>query len=161
VILLGATLWRGAVRTLQRSCPFLAGRLAPINHGTPAAGRNAITKAAQSFMTAFPDLRVIMENILIEGERAEYHWTFIGTNNGPGGTGHRVRISGFEVWEIGADGLIAESQGSFDETSYQRQLQHGFEESLVEQSSHKFSGRAPACLTPGENRVTRHCGEPR
>jgi uncharacterized protein (TIGR02246 family) len=37
-----------------------------INHGTPAAGRNAITKAAQSFMTAFPDLRVIMENILIK-----------------------------------------------------------------------------------------------
>jgi hypothetical protein len=100
-----------------------------INHGTPAAGRTAITKAAQSFMTAFPDLRVIMDNILIKGNRAEYHWTLIGTNNGPGGTGHRVRISGFEVWEIGADGLIAESQGSFDEASYQRQLQHGFEES--------------------------------
>ena len=38
-------------------------------------------------------------------------------------------ISGFEVWEIAVDGLIAESQGSFDEASYQRQLQHGFEES--------------------------------
>jgi len=100
-----------------------------INHGTPAAGRNAITKAAQSFMTAFPDLRVIMENILIKDDRVEYHWTLIGTNNGLCGTGHRVRISGFEVWEIGPDGLIAESQGSFDEASYQRQLQHGFEES--------------------------------
>ena len=100
-----------------------------INHGTPAAGRNAIMKAAQSFMTTFPDLRVIMENILIKGDRAEYHWTLIGINNGPDGTGHRVRIRGFEVWEIGVDGLIAESQGSFDEASYQRQLQHGFEES--------------------------------
>ena len=34
--------------------------LLTINHGTPAVGRSAITKAAQSFMTAFPDLRVIM-----------------------------------------------------------------------------------------------------
>jgi uncharacterized protein (TIGR02246 family) len=96
-----------------------------INHGTPATGRTAIAKAAQSFMTAFPDLRVIMDKILIKDDRAEYHWTLIGTNHGPGGTGHRVRISGFEVWKIGADGLIAESQGSFDEAAYQRQLQHG------------------------------------
>jgi predicted ester cyclase len=100
-----------------------------INHDAPAAGRTAITRAAQSFMTTFPDLQVFMDDILIQGDRAEYHWTLIGTNNGSGGTGHRVRISGFEVWEIGVDGLIAESQGCFDEASFQRQLQHGLEES--------------------------------
>jgi predicted ester cyclase len=100
-----------------------------INHGTPAIGRAAITTAAQSFMNTFPDMRVIMDNLLVKGDRAEFHWTLIGTNTGPGGAGHRVRISGFEVWEIGSDGLIANSQGSFDEASYQRQLQHGFEAS--------------------------------
>jgi predicted ester cyclase len=100
-----------------------------INRGVPAAGRAAITEAAQSFMTAFPDLLLSMDDLVIKGDRAEYHWTLAGTNNGPGGTGHRVRFSGFEVWEIGADGLIARSQGHFDEASYQRQLQHGIEES--------------------------------
>jgi uncharacterized protein (TIGR02246 family) len=100
-----------------------------INHGAPAAGRTAIARAAQSFMTTFPDLQLFMDDVLIKGDRAEYHWTLIGTNNGPGGTGHRIRISGFEVWEFGVDGLIAESQGRFDETSFQRQLQDGLEES--------------------------------
>jgi hypothetical protein len=65
---------------------------------------------AQGFMTAFPDMKLFMDDIFIRGDRAEYHWTFIGTNTGPGGTGHRVRFSGFEEWKFGEDGLIAESQ---------------------------------------------------
>ena len=100
-----------------------------INRGAPAIGRAAITEAAQSFMTAFPDLHLSMDHLRINGDRVEYHWTLAGTHNGPGGTGHRVRISGYEVWEIGADGLIARSQGHFDEASYHHQLQHGTEES--------------------------------
>jgi len=36
-----------------------------------------------------------------------------------------VRISGFEVWKIGEDGLIAESRGHFDAAEYQRQLRRG------------------------------------
>jgi len=39
-----------------------------------------------------------------------------------GGTGRKVRISGFEVWQIGDDGLIAESRGYFDGAEYERQL---------------------------------------
>jgi hypothetical protein len=54
-----------------------------------------------------------------------YRWTLVGTNTGPGGTGHRVRISGFEEWTIGADGLIADSLGQFDAAEYQRQLERG------------------------------------
>jgi hypothetical protein len=37
--------------------------------------------------------------------------------------GHPVRISGYEVWRMGADGLIANSQGRFDAEEYHRQLQ--------------------------------------
>jgi uncharacterized protein (TIGR02246 family) len=100
-----------------------------INDGPPAAGRRAITEAAQAFMTAFPDLQVLMDDVRMQGDGAVYHWTFIGTNTGPGGTGHGVRISGFEMWKIGEDGLIAESQGHFDSAAYQRQLARGVEES--------------------------------
>lgn len=58
-------------------------------------------------MTAFPDMQVELDKVRVEGERPEYHWTLIGTNTGPGGTGHRVRISGFESWQFGDDGLIS------------------------------------------------------
>jgi predicted ester cyclase len=80
-------------------------------------------------MTAFPDLQLLLDDILMQGDRAVYHWTFIGTNTGPGGSGHGVRFSGFEVWKFGEDGLIAESQGHFDAAAYQRQLGRGVEES--------------------------------
>jgi predicted ester cyclase len=94
-----------------------------VNGGVPALGRNAITEFAQSFMTAFPDLRVVLNQVVVSRDRAEYHWTLTGTNTGPQGTGHAVRISGFEIWQIGTDGLIASSQGHFDSTDYDLQLQ--------------------------------------
>jgi uncharacterized protein (TIGR02246 family) len=93
-----------------------------VNGGASATGRPAITEVAQSFMTAFPDMQVLLDEVRVQGERPEYHWTLIGTNSGPGGTGHRVRISGFESWEFGDDGLILSSLGQFDEAEYRRQL---------------------------------------
>lgn len=100
-----------------------------VNGAAPAVGPSAISEIARGFMTAFPDLLLTMDDVLVQSDRALYHWTFTGTNTGPGGTGQRVCFSGFEVWEIGLDWLIAESQGHFDEASYQRQLRHGTEQS--------------------------------
>jgi hypothetical protein len=99
-----------------------------VNGGAPAVGWSAITEVAQSFMTAFPDMRVVMDDIQVRGDGADYHWTLIGTNTGPGGAGHKVCISGFEIWQIGADGLIASSQGHFDSAEYQSQLERGVRE---------------------------------
>jgi uncharacterized protein (TIGR02246 family) len=99
-----------------------------INGGPPAVGRDAIAAAAQGFMTDFPDMKVLMDDLSEQGDRAVYCWTLIGTNTGPGGSGKRVRISGFEEWRIGTAGLIAESHGHFDSAEYQRQLERGVEE---------------------------------
>ena len=96
-----------------------------INGGPPSVGRAAITEAALSFMVAFPDMRVLMDDLLFQNDGIEYHWTLVGTNTGPGGTGNRVRIAGFEEWTFGDDGLIAESQGHYDQAEYDRQLEHG------------------------------------
>jgi len=93
-----------------------------INDGAPSAGRPAITEAARAFMTDFPDLIVQMDGLGRAGNGYVYRWTLIGTNTGPGGSGNRVRISGYEEWIIGADGLIAASLGHFDAADYQRQL---------------------------------------
>jgi uncharacterized protein (TIGR02246 family) len=103
------------------------GRLS-INGGVASVGREAIAEAARGFMMIFPDMRVRMDRILIEGERAEFHWTLMGTSSGPGGSGQRVCISGFEEWKFGEDGLIAESHGTFDNQEFQRQLEHGVRE---------------------------------
>ncbi len=99
-----------------------------INDGDPSVGRAAITEAARGFMTAFPDMVVEFDDLRIEGDQVFYHWTLIGTNTGPGGTGNPVNISGYEQWTIGDDGLIARSLGNYDEAQYQRQLEHGVEE---------------------------------
>ena len=104
---------------------FATGGSLTINGGTPSVGRSAITGAAQGFMTAFPDLKVYMDDLLEKEGKVIYRWTLEGTNSGPGGTGKRVRISGFEEWRIGADGLVADSLGNFDAAEYQRQVEHG------------------------------------
>jgi uncharacterized protein (TIGR02246 family) len=96
-----------------------------INDGAPSCGRAAITEAAQSFMSAFPDLQVSMDNLIVEGDRAIYHWTLDGHSTGPGGTGARVHIQGREHWRMSADGFIAESRGTFDPAEYARQLEQG------------------------------------
>src|SRR6266436_4332469 len=96
-----------------------------INNGPPAVGRAAIAKEAQAFMTTFPDMVVTFDKVVHDEEGTKFHWTLTGTNTGPGGTGKRVRISGYERWKIDNDGLIGDSLGHFDIAEYDRQLKHG------------------------------------
>ncbi len=93
-----------------------------INEGSPSVGRAAISAAAQDFMTAFPDMIVAMDDISVADDHCVYRWTLTGTNTGPGGSGRAVRISGYEEWTFGDEGLIAVSLGHFDEADYQRQV---------------------------------------
>jgi hypothetical protein len=118
-----------------------------VNYGPPAAGRAAIAEEARGFMRTFPDMIVTMDKVSRDPDGTKFHWTLTGTNAGPGGTGKRVRISGYELWKIdnGAggsratwtgkpervdeqggesinDGLIGESKGQFDSAEYERQL---------------------------------------
>ena len=96
-----------------------------INDGPPAVGRAAIANEAQAFMTTFPDMVVTMHKVVRDEQGTKFHWTLTGTNTGPGGTGTKVRISGYELWKFGNDDLIAESKGHFDSAEYERQLKHG------------------------------------
>lgn len=93
-----------------------------INGGQPYEGRAAIAEAARGFMQDFPDLSVRMDKLSTSDRQAVYHWTLVGTNTGPGGTGRTVRISGYEEWTIGSDGLIQRSLGHYDGADYERQL---------------------------------------
>jgi hypothetical protein len=73
-------------------------------------------------MTAFPDLKVTMDDVSGDKDRAIYRWTLDGTNTGPSEAGAHVRISGYEEWQIGPNGLITASLGHFDAADYQRQI---------------------------------------
>ena|ERR1700719_612842 len=86
-----------------------------VNDGTPAP----IAEVAQSFMRDFPDMIVTFDKLEPHGETTAFHWTLTGTHVE---TGNRVRISGYELWMINSDGLIAESEGHFDAADYERQL---------------------------------------
>jgi len=96
-----------------------------INDGPPAVGRAAIANEAQAFMTRFPDVVVTMDKVVRDEQGTKFHWTLTGTNTGPGGTGNKVRISGYELWKVDNDGLIGDSLGHFDTAEYERQLKHG------------------------------------
>jgi predicted ester cyclase len=93
-----------------------------VNEDASAVGREAIAQVARGFMNDFPDMQVSMDKLVLQDDGAIYHWTLTGNNTGPGGTGRSVRISGFEVWQIGPNGHIANSQGHFDSLDYNRQL---------------------------------------
>ena len=66
-----------------------------VNNNDPVLGRNAIAEVARGFMQAFPDLKVRVDDLHMQGGRVVYRWTLTGTNTGPGGTRRRVRIGGF------------------------------------------------------------------
>ena len=92
-----------------------------VNDGESAG----IAEVADGFITAFPDIEVFMDDVVMRDDGVvAYRWTFTGTS---AETGRWVRIPGFEEWTIGADGLIAESRGHFDQAEYDRQLRDGAE----------------------------------
>lgn len=91
-------------------------------NGAPSVGRAAITATARAYMTAFPDMVVELDSLRQEEGQTIFHWTWTGKNTGPGGTGKAVHLSGYERWTMGANGLIAKSDGHFDDDDYQRQL---------------------------------------
>lgn len=99
-----------------------------VNGGPPAVGRQAIADVARGFMSAFPDMEVTMDDLVSRSHElyeTAFHWTLKGTNTGPGGTGKRVRISGYELWQLDEDGLIKDSKGHFDAAEYERQIIYG------------------------------------
>jgi predicted ester cyclase len=87
-----------------------------------------VPEVARGFVRDFPDMIVTFDKLENAPTGTAFHWTFTGTNIGPGGTLKRVRISGYELWKIDSDGLIAESKGHFDGAEYERQLKHGVDD---------------------------------
>ncbi|MCM4153947.1 hypothetical protein DHD05_20345 [Arenibacter sp. N53] len=98
-----------------------------LNESKPAEGRAQIAKVAQGFMRDLPDMVVNYDSLVTKPTGTEFHWTLTATNSGHGGTGKKVKISGFELWKMGENGRILYSQGHFPTDEYNRQLEFGIE----------------------------------
>jgi alanine dehydrogenase len=113
-----------------------------INNGAWVHGRHGIAEVTSGLMHAFPDMQVRMDGLVVQHNRVVYRWTMLGAHSGDQqlgahsdahsetasgvfGGAHRVRISGFEEWELDFDGLISEAQRHYDNAVWQHQVQYG------------------------------------
>jgi nuclear transport factor 2 (NTF2) superfamily protein len=94
---------------------YTPGGTIAINGGEPAP----IAEVAAAFIAAFPDIEVFLNDLVAGDSVVEYWWTFTGTSSE---TGKAVRVSGREEWTLADDGLIASSQGRYDQAEYDRQV---------------------------------------
>lgn len=88
-------------------------------------GRGHLKEAVLAYRTAFPDLRMCVEDQLADGDRVVTLWTASGTHlgelNGIGATGRAIHVSGIFIHRL-ADGQIKESWSMFDQIGLLLQL---------------------------------------
>ncbi len=93
-----------------------------INGGAPSTGRAAIAQMAQGFFADFPGLTVRCDAFHRAGGHALFGWTLEGRH---AETGNRVRIAGWEEWDLGAPLAITASRGWYDAEEFDRQVREG------------------------------------
>lgn len=96
-----------------------------VNGAAPTVGRAAIAAEMGANFEDFPDLALHMDDLRCGGNQAIFLWTLEGTNSGPGGTGHFVRIKGWQNWRLSDDLLIVAADGGYDAAEYERQIREG------------------------------------
>lgn len=93
-----------------------------INGGPPAAGADGLENVALSYMSAFSDLLITCERMVRAGSQWKWFWRMRGTFSGPGGTGKRIDLRGWEVLTMTPEGRIRHAEGHFNQAEYERQL---------------------------------------
>ena len=77
------------------------------------------------YLSAFPDGRTTMEDLVAEGDRVAYRWTYRGTHQGElmgiPPTGREVTITGITIDRI-SGGRIQEEWNNFDQLGLLQQL---------------------------------------
>ena len=94
--------------------------------GNPQKGTDLFKKFRRAFLSAFPDIHVDVEDVLVESDKTAIRLKFSGTHTGEGiaipPTGRKFVATAIVIvrWR---DGKIAESWNEFDATGMMRQLQ--------------------------------------
>ena len=90
-----------------------------INRGTPWEGRAGIAAMAAGFFADVPDLSLTSDKLRIAGDHVAYLSTFIGHH---AQTRNPLRITGWEEWDLDAEGKVTASRGWDDAVDYARQV---------------------------------------
>lgn len=115
----------------QHDLPAIAACYTPegtaqFSGGPPAVGRAAIEAGINFWFTAFPDLQLITEEALTEGNRLIQIWTVKGHHTGPLGpippTNQPIKLQGIAFMDCDESGLITSSRDIFDRTQLFRCL---------------------------------------
>jgi steroid delta-isomerase-like uncharacterized protein len=82
-------------------------------------------RALKGWHEAFPDLSIVPEKLIAEGDLVVVYWIARGTNTGTGNglpaTGKKAEQSGITIWRV-VDGKIKEEWSAFDQLSMMQQL---------------------------------------
>jgi len=81
--------------------------------------------ALRGWHQAFPDLAIVPEKLIAEGDLVTIYWIARGTNTGAGNglpaTGKKGELPGITIWRI-VNGKIKEEWSAFDQLSLLQQL---------------------------------------
>ena len=93
-------------------------------HGTMTS-RDAIRQVYATWFDAFPDLKFIQDDLIVEGDRAAVFFTSTGTHKKPfasvPATGRQMTIRGVFIMTF-RDGLIAHEKRFYDSTALLLQI---------------------------------------
>jgi steroid delta-isomerase-like uncharacterized protein len=81
--------------------------------------------ALKGWHQAFPDIAIVPEKLIAEGDLVTIYWIARGTNTGTGNglpaTGKKAEQAGITIWRI-VNGKIKEEGSAFDQLSMMQQL---------------------------------------
>lgn len=103
---------------IEASAAFLApGYLRYGGPGTDPLDVEGQRIRLQSFRTAFPDVSLVIEDMVAEGDLVAFRFTMSGTHRGPfqgiDPTGRRISVPGLDLVRL-KDGLLTEHWGGAD-----------------------------------------------
>jgi steroid delta-isomerase-like uncharacterized protein len=95
----------------------------------PIIGRTGFRQMLEETHRFFPDMRIEVDDLVVERDRAVVVWTYEATHRegelfGRPAAGAKVRVSGMTIYTI-EDGRVREERGVVDNLSLMAQLQEG------------------------------------
>jgi steroid delta-isomerase-like uncharacterized protein len=94
-----------------------------------APTKGGVTAFFRMYIAAFPDLRMVVEDVIASGDKAVARVRATGTHQGPfmgmPATGRRIDVQLIDIMRFGADGRVREHWGVLDQLTMMQQLGAG------------------------------------
>jgi predicted ester cyclase len=93
---------------------------------TDARGVEGFKVRTHGVHVSFTDIEVVVDDLLVEGDKMAWRWTLTGAHHGPflgvSPTGKRVSITGMNIKRV-ANGMVVEHWSNADQLGLLRQVQ--------------------------------------